>query len=46
MEGKALYNNINNFFAYFCKNDERASCVYGFEREKLMIDLAICFYMP
>lgn len=46
MPGKALYN-INNFFAYFYKKDERASCVYGVEREKLMmIDFAICFYMP
>lgn len=37
------------FFAYFYKKDERASCVYGVEWEKLMmmmmIDLAICFYM-
>lgn len=57
MEGKALYN-INNFFAYFCKDNERVSCMYGVEREGLMmmmmmmimmrvkIDLAICFYMP
>lgn len=51
MEGKALYN-INNFFAYLYKNDERVSCVYGVEREKLMmmmrvkIDFTICFYMP
>lgn len=51
MPGKALYN-INKFFAYFYENDERVSCVYGFEREGLMmmmmmmmIDLAICFYM-
>lgn len=52
MPGKALYN-INNFFAYFYKKNERVSCMYGFERENLMmmmmrvkIDLAICFYMP
>lgn len=50
MEGKALYN-INNFFAYFYEENERVSCVYGVEREELMmimrvkIDLAICFYM-
>lgn len=36
MPGKALYN-INNFFAYFCKDNERVSCVYGVEREKLMM---------
>lgn len=41
------------FFAYFYINNERVSCVYGVEREGLMmmmmrvkIDLAICFYMP
>lgn len=57
MGGKALYN-IKNFFAYFCKDNERVSCMYGVEREGLMmmmmmmimmrvkIDLAICFYMP
>lgn len=53
MPGKALYN-INNFFAYFYKKNERVSYRYGVGREKLMmmmmmrvkIDFAFCFYMP
>lgn len=42
------YIILTTFFAYFCKKDERVSCVYSVEKGRvdMMIDLAICFYMP
>lgn len=31
------YIILKTFSTYFCKKNERASCVYGVEREKLMM---------
>lgn len=52
-EWKAKRYIISTFSLTSAKNNERVSCVYGVEREGLMmmmmrvkIGLAICFYMP
>lgn len=41
MEWEAKRYIISTFFAYFYKNKERVSCVYGVEREGLIMIMRV-----